>query len=406
MGFRMGSHAPLWAPRRCSHNGTTCLRRKGQLVCRAIICLSVAHAHYQDVEGAVMARHRGVASPQSRSIPPLSECCSSCQTTGFLPCPALTTSRHSNLFNGLTTCPFDDMSNAATTAHTVARRSMAPGVNMTTGCHGPTYPGHPDQHIYLSVLSPGHVGSSALAGLLATSPAVSTLCSAKVWQCEGEKILMRSPNAHVPPLLSKQRRNAMARGDTIYAVTSGSNDTRRVEDMPWGAVYHMYQTYWNLSKPILLDKSPAFLAYGPQIARALQAHGRRAAFIVLSRSPCTMSTKRRDKFESNLRNRSMLAPPRLPNPQLHNYNRTAAMLIATARALRQAGHRVIHVRYEDLVLNPYGTVARLLAFLPELQRLDPTQNGMAGYNVHFTCLYLSFCLLHFFSPFFLIVRCR
>ena len=98
---------------------------------------------------------------------------------------------------------------------------------------------------------------------------------------------MRSPNAHVPPLLSKQRRNAMARGDTIYAVTSGSNDTRRVEDMPWGAVYHMYQTYWNLSKPILLDKSPAFLAYGPQIARALQAHGRRAAFIVLSRYVCS-----------------------------------------------------------------------------------------------------------------------
>jgi hypothetical protein len=35
----------------------------------------------------------------------------------------------------------------------------------------------------------GHVGSSALEGLLATSTAVSTLCAANVWQCEGEKVL-------------------------------------------------------------------------------------------------------------------------------------------------------------------------------------------------------------------------
>ena len=33
-------------------------------------------------------------------------------------------------------------------------------------------------------------GSSATSGLLSSSPNVSNLCTAKVWQCEGEKLLM------------------------------------------------------------------------------------------------------------------------------------------------------------------------------------------------------------------------
>jgi hypothetical protein len=92
-----------------------------------------------------------------------------------------------------------------------------------------------------------------------------------------------------------------------------------------------------------------------------------------------MSTTHRGKFEENRRDRNDTMA-RLPNPQLHNYNRSAAMLIRTARALRAAGEHVIHVRYEDLMLRPNETVARILAFLPQLQVLDPTKNGMAGYG--------------------------
>eukprot|EP00041_Stephanoeca_diplocostata_P003925 m.39454 g.39454 ORF g.39454 m.39454 type:complete len:173 (+) comp14716_c0_seq7:200-718(+) len=38
-------------------------------------------------------------------------------------------------------------------------------------------------HVYLWILSDGHVGSTALSGLIATSPMISTLCDAHVWQC-------------------------------------------------------------------------------------------------------------------------------------------------------------------------------------------------------------------------------
>lgn len=41
-----------------------------------------------------------------------------------------------------------------------------------------------EDHIHLFVLSDGHAGSTSLAGLLATSPTVATLCGAKVWQCK------------------------------------------------------------------------------------------------------------------------------------------------------------------------------------------------------------------------------
>lgn len=187
---------------------------------------------------------------------------------------------------------------------------------------------------------------------------------------------MKRKNKHTIPLLSKQVRNALVRGATEYVI-NGTNETKPIGDLPWGAYFHAYRAVWNLSRPILLDKSPAFLSVGVDMASALRTHGHRAAFIVLSRSACTMSTKERPEF--NARQRMNGSPLRLPNPQLHNYNRTAAMLIRTARALRQAGEHVMHIRYEDMMLHPADTVQRLLEFLPQLEKLDPTRNGVAGF---------------------------
>jgi len=336
----------------------------------------------------------------------LPDCCSSCDTTGFSMCPPVPDRRFArtapSLFghasrpgSPIATCTFDSaatIGNATTDplgtrvggggmlrdSERVRRR----GVMQTAEprCTVPYYAEGTDSHIYLSILSPGHVGSSALAGLLATSPAVSTLCSAKVWQCEGEKVLMKQQYKHVRPVLSREVRNAMARGSAEYAVRPGSNETVTVGQLPWGLFFEKFRSHWNLSRPILLDKSPAFLSYGPEMAATLRKHRRRAAFLVLTRSACTMSTKRRDKFARNLKERAPNSTARLPNPQLHNYNRSAAMAVRTALELRRAGEHVLHVRYEDMMVDPDGIVARLLAFLPELRTLDPNRNGMSGYE--------------------------
>jgi hypothetical protein len=64
--------------------------------------------------------------------------------------------------------------------------------------------------VYTWILSDGHTGSTALAGLIATSPQVATLCTSGVANCEGEKILMYMTK-HMEPLTDKQRGN-MKRG--------------------------------------------------------------------------------------------------------------------------------------------------------------------------------------------------
>ena len=48
--------------------------------------------------------------------------------------------------------------------------------------------------------------------------------------------------------------------------------------------------FWDGSKTVMLDKSPAFLTQAPKIAAQLREKGMRSAFIVMSHSACTMST--------------------------------------------------------------------------------------------------------------------
>lgn len=72
-----------------------------------------------------------------------------------------------------------------------------------------------DGPVYTWILSDGHTGSTALAGLIATSPHVSTLCTSGFANCEGEKILMHMTE-NMTPITSKQR-GQMKRG-VVYDI--------------------------------------------------------------------------------------------------------------------------------------------------------------------------------------------
>ena len=67
--------------------------------------------------------------------------------------------------------------------------------------------------VFTWILSDGHTGSSALAGYLASSPNLGTLCDADVWNCEGEKILMHL--AKSMPRLTARQRGLLKRGEDV-----------------------------------------------------------------------------------------------------------------------------------------------------------------------------------------------
>ena len=108
---------------------------------------------------------------------------------------------------------------------------------------GSAEPGPGDQEkVYLFLLSDGHAGSSSLAGLLSTSAQVTNLCTAKVWQCEGEKVLMhfnqggkqaggRGDHKEIVPFLHRDDRNAMKRGVDTWV--DPENVTRHLKPVDW-----------------------------------------------------------------------------------------------------------------------------------------------------------------------------
>lgn len=105
-------------------------------------------------------------------------------------------------------------------------------------------------HKYLFILSPPYSGSTVLWQLLQTSRRVAALPD------EGQKL---------PELRDEMRRDPW-------------NPAR---EFPWGRISEVWHGYWDLSKPILLEKSP------PHLCRAehLDAHFSPAWHILLLRDP-------------------------------------------------------------------------------------------------------------------------
>lgn len=249
---------------------------------------------------------------------------------------------------------------------------------------GGAEPGPGDREkIYLFLLSDGHAGSSSLAGLLSTSAQVTNLCTAKVWQCEGEKVLMhftedgkqaggRGDHKEIPPFLHRDDRNAMKRGDETWI--DPENVTRHLKPVDWTGALKIFHKYWDGSKTVMLDKSPAFLTQAPRIAKQLREKGLRSAFIVMSHSACTMSTSPHGLELRGNTNPTHLY--QLPNANLANWNRTNAQLINTIMKLLEKGENVMHVRYEAMLADPPRFSRELETFLPQLAKLDPESSGI------------------------------
>lgn len=167
-------------------------------------------------------------------------------------------------------------------------------------------------------------GSTGILSFLATSPKVSTLCSAGGWACEGTWILTD--------------RNIIPQDADQY-------DPEIPND--WNSALHAYSRFWNASQPVLIDKSPPNVFKAWHIYSDLKKEGKKVKFILVTRSPCYGG-----------------AP----------YGPHMDYMVRAKRSI--PSKFLLHIRFEDLIINPFNEAVRVLKFLPELSSLDPSRYGL------------------------------
>lgn len=183
------------------------------------------------------------------------------------------------------------------------------------------------ESIYLFVLCPPYCGSTLLWKLLSTSANVSALPN------EGQ---------FLPELSDVMREKPW--------------DASRV--FPWPEIKRVWESYWDLSKPVLLEKSPPNLIR----TREIVAHFQPVKFIIMVRDPYAQveGLMRRNGWKERF--------------SAHFAMRWLRAQLDNARVLENA----LVLTYESLVANPVQACEKLAAFIPALRDLDPT----ASFEVH------------------------
>ncbi|MBA2409742.1 MAG: sulfotransferase [Gammaproteobacteria bacterium] len=124
--------------------------------------------------------------------------------------------------------------------------------------------------------------------------------------------------------------------------------------LPWLAIKEQWEEVWDMSKPILLEKSP------PNVARAfaIEKFFRPAYYIAMVRDPYAFCEGRRRRHPKNI------------ELSAEFWVDCATYQLQNIKGLE----KVIHFRYEDFTDRPVDIRNRILEFLPALQDLDVTQS--------------------------------
>ncbi|MCB1689945.1 MAG: sulfotransferase [Halioglobus sp.] len=180
---------------------------------------------------------------------------------------------------------------------------------------------------YLFLLCPPYSGSTLLWKLLSTSTNVASLPS------EGQFL----------PELKDIMRDSPWKAETA---------------LPWPEIKKVWETYWDQSKPVLLEKSPPNMIR----TRDIQQHFQPVRFVVMVRNPYAQA-------EGLMRHNNWTAT------RAANFSMMCLRVqLANARELDDA----LVMTYESLVEDPAQACTRLAGFLPELSDIDPT----ASFEIH------------------------
>ena len=180
--------------------------------------------------------------------------------------------------------------------------------------------------MYLFILCPPHQGSTILYKLLWTSPNISTFFGKSEWAGEGQFI----------PGAKKFFGNTQKRwgGDNI----------------DWQSVKVVWDRNWDLSKPILCEKSPSNICRGKSIERFFGQFAP-VYFICMIRSPYARANTKLWIRDAQYQRRNI--------KDLQN---------------------VLILTYERLTNNLPKTIRQLLRFMPQLKKLDRNVRRVPGLN--------------------------
>jgi len=192
---------------------------------------------------------------------------------------------------------------------------------------------------YLILLVPPFWGSSALEGLLSTSPSVSTMCHLGKWQCEATWSLI---------------------DDGAFS----EQDKWNVDKTNWTQVYELFETrryFDDPTKPLLMDKSPPNLLKAESLVAFFDTMDYYYRFIGMMRHPCTNSNELTKRIHAD----GSVGGERAAGDQELRY----ADLMRKAQDAADP-KRFFTLSYDDLRTRPDLVAQELLAWLPKLVSLE------------------------------------
>ena len=177
---------------------------------------------------------------------------------------------------------------------------------------------------YVFVLCPAHTGSTILTELLSTSKNVSSVNN------KGTK------EGQTLPSVRKM----------MFDHHDGMNINRKFD---WDFIKKEWLKYWDLSKPLLLEKSPSNIVRACDIQKTFKP----AYFVCMVRTPYA-------KLETVKRTHS----------SLKDFAEIIIKEISYQKQNIEKLENVLYFTYEELTDNPENVKKSLIKFLPELEDID------------------------------------
>lgn len=183
----------------------------------------------------------------------------------------------------------------------------------------------------LIVMGQPFSGTSALEGLIGTGAGTTDLCNSGSWQCE-DTWLLKYMDFPIEPGVDEWNEYYPVDADGYaYAFNSFA---------------HMW---WDMSKPILMDKTPNLMAHYKTIKGAADKLGVPVKFVLLTRHPYSWTSTTHPLNQGLWLELMQFGAAALADPEIN----------------------VHQVKYEDLAWNMDVTIQNLQAFIPELGELNP-----------------------------------
>lgn len=231
-----------------------------------------------------------------------------------------------------------------------------------------TMPNH-TRKLLLPLSYPFH-GSTALEALLMSSKRLATLCSSESWQCEGRKIGDHYHEIGMPTA-------APANSDIPSACRSAKSS--------YADMMTCYSHYWDVQRPVFLEKSPCHNTLSLQEMRegvlssalpeSLTKEGVskiEVIYLLLWRPPCLSELSSHAKEFIRQGGKAQY---------IEDETQLLTLQMQAHQYLRQIGEPVLVINYADLLWRTDYVTQRVEEFMPCLGSLDADYIPKKGSDV-------------------------